>query len=104
MASVTLVSPSWVLRELAGMLFVYSPCVFEVTLTVIVQVELGGIEALFNVNEVPPAAAASDAEGPHPLSVGETGFARKTPAGRSSVRDTWVSVVLVSLLLITMDN
>jgi len=74
----------------------------EVTFTVIVQVELGAIEPLFRVTEVPPLVAASEAETPHPLIDEETGFARKTSAGRLSVMDAWVRVMFGSLFLMTM--
>ena len=59
----------------------------EVTLTVMEQVEDGAILPLFNVTEVPPGLAVNEAEPPHPARVGETGFARKTLAGRESVRE-----------------
>ena len=52
-----------------------------------VQVEFGAIVPLFKVTEVPPLAAVSEAELPHPVNVGETGLARKTFAGKLSVRD-----------------
>jgi len=69
-----------------------------------VQVELGAIVPLFKVTEVPPLTAVSEAEAPHPLNEGDTGFARKTFAGRLSVNEACVNVVLESLLLITMDS
>jgi hypothetical protein len=71
---------------------------------VIVQVELGAIVPLFKVTEVPPLTAASEAEVPHPLNVGETGLARRTLAGRLSVNEACVKVVFGSLLLITIDS
>ena len=67
-----------------------------------VQVEFGAIVPLFSVTEVPPLAAVSDAEPPHPVRVGATGLARKTLAGRVSVSDAWVKVMFGSLFLITM--
>jgi hypothetical protein len=69
-----------------------------------VQVELGAIVPLFNVSDVPPLTAVSEADAPQPLNVGETGLASKTLAGRSSVNEACVNVVLTSLLLITTDN
>ena len=73
-------------------------------MTVIVQVELGTIVPLFSDTDVPPLTAASEAEVPHPVNVGETGLARITSAGRLSVSETWVKVVLGSLFLITMES
>jgi hypothetical protein len=75
-----------------------------VTLTVIVQVELGAIAPLFSDTDVPPLTAINEAESPHPVNVGETGFARKTSVGRLSVSETWVKVVLGSLFLIKMES
>lgn len=60
--------------------------------------------ALFRVTEVPPLTALKDAEPPQPARLGETGLARKTLAGRLSVIEAWVSVVLKSLFAITIDN
>ena len=77
-----------------GILLVYAPCTFDVTLTVIVQVEVGAIVPLFSVTDVPPLTAVNEAEPPHPVNVGETGLARKTLAGRLSTREAWVNVVL----------
>ena len=82
----------------------YSFCTPEVTLTVIVHVEFGAMVPLFKTTEVPPLTAVSEAEAPHPLNVGETGLARKTLAGRLSVSEACVNVVLGSLLLMTKDN
>jgi hypothetical protein len=79
---------------LEGILLVYVPCTFDVTLTVIVQVELGAIVPLFSVTDVPPLTAVNEAEPPHPVNVGETGLARKILAGRLSTREAWVNVVL----------
>lgn len=70
----------------------------------IVQVELGAIVPLFSDTDVPPLTAVNEAEGPHPVNVGETGLARRTLAGRASVSETWVKVVLGSLFLITMES
>jgi hypothetical protein len=58
-----------------------------VTLTVIVQVEFGAMVLLFKVTDVPPLTAVNEAEPPHPVKVGETGFAMKTFAGKLSVRE-----------------
>jgi hypothetical protein len=59
----------------------------EVTLTRMMQVELGAMLPLFKVTEVVPATAVSDAEAPHPVNVGETGLAKKTLAGRLSTSE-----------------
>jgi hypothetical protein len=75
-----------------------------VTLTLIVQEELGAIVPLFNVTEVPPLSAVRVAEVPQPLSCGDTGSARKILAGRSSRKEAWVRLRPISLLVITMDN
>jgi hypothetical protein len=75
-----------------------------VTLTVIVQVELGVIVPLFSDNDVPRLTAVNVADPPHPVNIGETGLARKTSAGRLSVSETCVNVVLGSLFLITMES
>ena len=72
-------------------------------MTVIVQVEAGAIVPLFKATEVPPLTAATEAEPPHPVNVGETGLARKTLVGRVSVIEALVRVVFV-LFVITMDN
>lgn len=85
-AGVEFVSPCCVWSALAGILLVNTPWTFEVTLTVIVQVEFGAIVPLFKVTEVPPLIAVNEAEAPHPDNVGETGFARTTLAGKLSVR------------------
>src|ERR1044071_6988047 len=69
-----------------------------------VQVEFGAIAPLFNVTEAPPLTASIDAELPQPLNAGETGLARKTLAGRSSVSEAWVRVIEESLLLMTIDS
>ena len=66
----------------------------EVTLTVTVQVELGAMVALVSATDVPPLTALTVAEEPHPVRIGDTGFARKTSAGRLSVSEAWVRVVL----------
>ena len=60
--------------------------------------------ALFRVTDVPPLTALKEAEAPQPLKLGETGLARKTFAGRVSVREACVRVVLKSLFAITMDS
>ncbi len=70
----------------------------------IVQVEPGAIVPLFKVTDVPPLTAVTEADAPQPLRAGETGLARKTLAGRSSVKEACVKVILESLLLITIDN
>ena len=75
-----------------------------VTLTVIVQVELGAIVPLFNDTDAPPGTAVNKADAPQPVNVGETGLAKKTSVGRLSVSDTCVKVVLGSLFLITMES
>ncbi len=59
---------------------------------------------LFKVIVPVPLTAVTDAEAPQPVSVGVTGFARNTFAGRLSVRDACVSVILGSLLLIEIVN
>jgi hypothetical protein len=61
------------------------------------------MEPLLRVTEVPPLAAVTEAEPPHPVKVGETGLARKTLAGRLSVREAWVRVVFAPLVMV-MDN
>ena len=60
-----------------------------------VQVELGAIVPLFNVTDVPPLTAVTEADGPQSDNEGETGSARKTLAGRLSVREAWVRLALV---------
>jgi hypothetical protein len=87
---------------LAGIVLRYEPRVLETTFTVIVHVEPGAIVPLFSVTELPPLTALKEAEPPQPVNVGETGLARKTLTGRLSVREAWVSVVLVSVFVITM--
>jgi hypothetical protein len=72
-------------------------------LTVIVQVVLAGMLPLFRVTVVPPLAAVTEAEAPHPVNVGETGLARKTFAGRLSARDACVKVVFAPFVMV-MDN
>src|SRR5687768_17282246 len=84
------VRPCSVSRALAGIVLRYDPCMSEVTLTRIVQVELGATVALLSVTEVPPLAALKEAVAPQPVKLGETGLARKTLVGRVSVSDTWV--------------
>jgi hypothetical protein len=86
-ASVEFVRPCCVWRALAGIRFVYAPCTVEVTVTVTVQVAPEAILPLFRVTVVPPLAAVTEAEPPHPLNVGEGGVARKTLAGRLSVME-----------------
>ena len=73
-------------------------------LTVIVQVEFGAIVPLFKVTEVLPLTAVKVAEAPHPVSVGETGLARKTMAGKLSVRVACVKLRFCSLFLITIES
>ena len=103
-AGLAFVTPCCVPRALAGILLVYLPCVSEVTLTVIMQEELGAIVPLLRVTDVPPAAAATEADAPHPEVDAPGGSARKTPAGRLSVNETWVRLRPDSLFAITMDN
>ena len=55
------------------------------------------------VTEVPPLAAVKEAEPPHPVKLGETGLARKTLAGRLSVSEALVRVVLAPFVM-TMDS
>ena len=98
------VRPCWVTRALAGIVLRYDPCVLDVTLTRIVQAEIGVIVALLSVIEVPPLAALNEAVAPQPVKLEETGFARKTLAGRVSVSDTPVRVMVCALLRITMDS
>jgi len=86
-SGVAFVRPCCVWRALAGIVLRKDPCVFDVTLTRIVQVEFGAMVALFRVTEVPPLTAVKEAEAPQPLKVEETGLARKTLAGRSSVSE-----------------
>ena len=74
----------------------------EVTDTVIEQFEDGAMVPLFRVIELPPGLAIREAEPPQPVRVGETGFARKTLAGRSSVSEAWVRVVLGRLFRMTI--
>ena len=73
-------------------------------MTMIVQVEFGAMVPLFRVTDVPPLTAVSEAEAPHPVNVGETGLARKTFAGKLSVRDACVRLLPGSLFLITMES
>ena len=86
-ACVTFVRPSCVCNAPAGIVFVYLPCTFDVTLTEMVQLELGAIVALVNETELLPLTAVSAAEVPHPLNAGEAGSAMKTSGGRSSVNE-----------------
>jgi hypothetical protein len=53
-----------------------------------VQLEFGAMVALFRVTAVPPLTAVKEADAPQPLRVEETGLARNTLAGRSSVSET----------------
>lgn len=76
----------------------------EVTLTVMVQVELGRMVPLLSVTDVPPPTAVNVAVAPHPVKIGSTGLARKTFAGRPSVIDAWVRFVLGRLFRIVIDN
>src|SRR5262245_62004254 len=69
------------------------------------HVELGAMVAPLSVTEVSPLFPLTEAPNPHPTdNVGETGLARKTPMGKSSVSDAFVSVVAKSLLLIVIDS
>ena len=68
-----------------------------------IQVAPEGMLPLLRVTVVPPLAAVTEAEPPHPVNVGETGLARKTLAGRVSAREAWVSVVFAPLMIL-MDN
>lgn len=97
-----MVIPWSVWSELAGMVLLYDPCTSEVTLTVIVQEEAGAIVPLLKVMTLPPGSAVSEADVPQPESTGETGSARKTLAGRLSVRNALVSVVEGRLLRIVI--
>jgi len=98
------VRPCWVCRALAGIVLRYDPCIFEVTLTWMVQVEFGAIVALFSVTVLPPLTAVTEAEPPQPARAAETGLARETLAGRLSVIEAWVSVVPGSLFVIAIVN
>lgn len=71
----------------------------DVTFTVMVQLVPEGMLPLFKVTLVPPLAAFTEAEAPHPLNAGETGLARKTFAGKLSVMEAWVSVVLAPFVI-----
>jgi hypothetical protein len=76
----------------------------DVTFTVIVQVETGAILPLFSVTDVSPAPAFTVAPPPQPVSVGETGSAKKTFAGNGSDSEACVRVVFAELLVITIVN
>ena len=56
-------------------------------MTVMVQVVPDGMLPLLRVTVVPPLGAVTEAEPPQPVNVGETGFARKTLAGKLSVME-----------------
>jgi hypothetical protein len=74
----------------------------DVTDTVIEQVEAGAMVPLFSVTEVPPGLAVNEAVPPQPAREGETGLARKTLAGRESIRDAWVRLVAGRLFLMVI--
>ena len=61
------------------------------------------MEPLLSVTVVPPLAAVKEAEPPQPVRVGETGLARKTLAGRLSVREAWVKVVFAPLVMLIVN-
>ena len=61
-----------------------------------VQVEFGATVPLLSVTDLPPLAAATEAELPQPLNAGEAGFASSTFAGRSSVMEAWVKLAFGS--------
>lgn len=103
-AGVALVRFCPVSSALAGIVFMYDPCSSEVTLTVMLHVEFGAMVPLFRVNDVPPGTAVNDAEVPQPVNTGETGSARKTLAGRSSVSEACVRLVVGRLFLISIDR
>lgn len=103
-AGVAFVTPCCVPSALAGILFVYGPCVLEVTLTVIMQDELGAIVPLLKVTDVPPLTAVTEGEGPHPDVEAFGGLARKTLAGRLSVSEAWVRLRPDSLFVMTMES
>jgi hypothetical protein len=71
---------------------------------VIIHEELGVIVPLVRVIVVPPLTAVREAEAPHPDKFGETGLARKTPAGRVSVNETWVKLLPGSLFAIIIES
>ena len=73
------------------------------TVTVMIQLELGAMVPLLIVTDVPPAAAVSVGD-PHPEVVGFGGLARKTLAGRLSVIEAWVRLLPCSLFVITMES
>jgi hypothetical protein len=104
LAGLVLVTPCCVPSALAGILFVYAPCVFEVTVTVITQTELGAMVPLLNATEVPPAIAVTEGDGPQPEVEALGGLARKTLAGRLSVSVTCVRLRPGSLFAMTMDS
>lgn len=52
-----------------------------------VHVEFGAIVPLLKAIVVPPLFAVKEGDAPHPVKTGDTGFARKTFAGKVSVRD-----------------
>lgn len=103
-AGVAFVSPCCVRSELARIRFVYVPWVSEVTLTVIMQDELGAILPLSSLTDAPPPTPVREAEAPHPERDVSSGSARKTPGGRLSVSEAWVRVVSDELLRITTVN
>ena len=74
----------------------------DVTDTVIEHVEDGAMVPLFSVTEVPPGLAVNEAAPPQPVRAGETGLARKTLAGRESVREAWVRLVFGRLFLMVI--
>lgn len=90
---------------MAGIVLVYVPGVDDVTLTLIVQVPLAAIVALFNVRDVfplaiaPPPGPVREAEAPQVVRMGDGGFAITMLVGKLSVSEVCVSEVEVSLFL-----
>lgn len=78
---------------------------FDVTLTLIMQDELGAIVPPVIEIDVPPAAGVGEKLGePHPDVVTLGGLARTTLAGRLSVMEACVRLLPDSLLVITMES
>jgi hypothetical protein len=105
-AAVVFVKPWSDSNVWAGIVLVYIPCSFEVTVTVMVHVELGKMVPPAKSMVVPPGLAVRVGAGelPHPTKTGSTGLARKTFVGRTSVRFTPVRLVVVMLLRIVMAS
>jgi len=103
-AGEVLVTPCCVPSALAGIRLVYVPCVFEVTLTVMIQLALGAMLPLFKVTAVPPLTAVTEAEPPQPVRFVAGGLARATFAGRLSVSVACVKLRPASLFVITMES